>query len=113
MSREKEAKLKLERKDFIDRLNRAFDDDTMAEVARRIGVPHATVRNYYQGRYPAPEVLIKMSNESGVSLNWLLTGKGDMYAGIIEPVDLGNFIEQKIDQLISEKLANYGIGPKE
>jgi transcriptional regulator with XRE-family HTH domain len=103
-----------DRKEFIERLTRAFDNDPMAEVARRLGVPHATVRNYYQGRHPAPEVLIKMSDESGVSLNWLLTGKGDMYAGgMIEPIGLGTFMEDKIAQMIGEmidqKLEGYGL----
>ena len=62
--------------EFIQRLQRAFDYASMAEIARRIGVPHATVRNYFQGRLPAPDVLIKIANETNVSLNWLLTGKG-------------------------------------
>ena len=55
-------------RDFIDRLNTAFDNVTMADVARRLKIPHATVRNYYQGRLPASEVLIKIANETGVSL---------------------------------------------
>ena len=64
--------------------------------ARRLKIPHATVRNYYQGRLPAPEVLIKIANETSVSLNWLLTGTGDMYAGGRPPVGLGKFIEERI-----------------
>ena len=93
-------------RDFIERLDRTFDNATMAEVARRLGIPHATVRNYYkEGRLPAPDVLIKIAGETGVSLNWLLTGAGDMYAGHIPKVGLGRFIEQRIGEMIDERLA--------
>jgi AcrR family transcriptional regulator len=47
---------------FSQRLADAFGNMTMAEIARRIGVPHATIRNYFQGRLPAPDVLIKIAN---------------------------------------------------
>ena len=56
--------------DFTERLKQAFDHATMAEIARRIDVPHATIRNYFQGRMPAPDVLIKIAGNTGVSLNW-------------------------------------------
>jgi transcriptional regulator with XRE-family HTH domain len=92
--------------DFIARLRRSFDDASMAVVARRLGIPHATVRNYYQGRLPAPEVLIKIAGETGVSLNWLLMGAGEMYAGDIGAIDLGKFIENRIAQMIDAKLAD-------
>ena len=92
-------------KEFILRLNEAFDSESMADVARRLKIPHATVRNYYQGRLPAPDVLIKIANETGVSLNWLLIGTGDKYAGHVAPIGLGKFIEEKIGQIVDQKLA--------
>lgn len=97
-------------RDFIERLHKAFDNASMADVARRLNIPHATVRNYYQGRLPAPEVLIKIANETSVSLNWLLTGKGDMYAGQRPPVGLGKFIEERIVEIVDERLASLGLG---
>src|SRR2546423_4833453 len=93
-------------RDFIIRLGQAFEGASMADVARRLKIPHATVRNYYKyGRLPAPEVLIKIAGETGVSLNWLLMGSGDMYAGQIPPIGLGKFIEQKIGEMIDQRLA--------
>ena len=92
-------------KDFILRLNRAFDYGSMADVARRLGIPHATVRNYYQGRLPAADVLVKIAGETNVSLNWLLIGTGDMYAGQMPKVGLGRFIEERIGEIVDEKLA--------
>ncbi len=92
-------------REFIERLNTAFDNASMADVARRLKMPHATVRNYYQGRLPAPEVLIKIAKETGVSLNWLLIGTGNMYAGDTAPIGLGRFLEEKIGEIIDQRLA--------
>lgn len=94
--------------DFILRLRRTFDNESMAVVARRLGIPHATVRNYYQGRLPAPEVLMKIAAETGVSLNWLLMGRGEMFAGDMAPIGLGKFIEAKIGEMVDRKLAGIG-----
>ncbi len=87
-------------------MHTAFDNASMADVARRLKIPHATVRNYYQGRLPAPEVLIKIANETGVSLNWLLIGNGDIYAGQNPPIGLGKFIEDKIGEIVDRRLAH-------
>lgn len=92
-------------REFIARLSSAFNNESMADVARRLKIPHATVRNYYQGRLPASEVLIKIANETGVSLNWLLMGTGDKYAGEAAPIGLGRFLEEKIGQMIDQKMA--------
>ena len=90
--------------DFVDRLRRTFGNGSMAVVARRLGVPHATVRNYYQGRLPAPEVLMKIASETGISLNWLLLGTGEMYAGDIRPMDLNSVLEAKIAEMIDRRI---------
>lgn len=91
--------------EFIRRLDKAFDGASMAEVARRLKIPHATVRNYFQGRLPAPEVLIKIARETGISLNWLLAGIGEMYAVRNPPVDLGRLLEDKIAEIVEQKMA--------
>lgn len=92
-------------KAFSVRLSEAFGFATMAEIARRIGVPHATIRNYFQGRLPAPDVLIKIANETNVSLNWLLNGTGEMYLSGREPLNFDKMLERRIEQLIDQKLA--------
>lgn len=97
-------------KDFVTRLDKTFQYESMADVARRLGIPHATVRNYYQGRLPAPEVLIKIANVTNVSLNWLLTGKGDMYGNQKPAVGLGRFIEDKVIEIVDARLAAHGQG---
>jgi transcriptional regulator with XRE-family HTH domain len=91
---------------FQDRLKQVFDNASMAEIARRLELPHATVRNYFQGRMPAPDVLIKIANETNVSLNWLLAGKGEIFAGGAAPLQaLDNIFEKRIEEMIDRKLA--------
>lgn len=101
---------KIVNKDFVLRLDRTFEHESMADVARRLGIPHATVRNYYQGRLPAPEVLIKIANVTNVSLNWLLTGKGEMYGNQKPAVGLGRFIEDKVTEIVDKRLAVLRLG---
>lgn len=97
--------------EFRSRLLKVFNNASMAEVARQVKVPHATVRNYFQGRLPATEVLMKIADETGVSINWLLLGRGEMYAGELPPIGIGRFLEEKIIEIIDKKLAEAGVGP--
>ena len=92
-------------KEFVARLNRTFDNESMADVAKRLDLPHATVRNYYQGRLPSPEVLIRIADVTNISLNWLLTGKGETYGGQMPAVSLGRFLEQRIELMIEERIS--------
>ncbi len=95
--------------DFVHRLRRTFDFASMAEIGRRIGVPHATVRNYFHGRLPAPDVLVKIANETHVSLNWLLTGSGEMHVSGKQPLDLDRIIEERITTIVDRVLTERGI----
>lgn len=99
--------------DFVQRLKQAFDFATMAEVARKIDVPHATVRNYFQGRMPAPEVLIKIANQTHVSLNWLLTGTGPMFLSEARPASFDRFLDQRITELVETILNERGLSGSE
>src|SRR5688500_341655 len=92
-------------KSFQERLSRVFDQRSMADIARRLELPHATIRNYFGGRLPAPEVLIKMAEVTNVSLNWLLTGKGEMYAGEPKGLDIGRVLDARIIEIVDRRLA--------
>ncbi len=81
----------------------------MAEIARRLGLPHATIRNYFQGRLPSPEVLIKIAAETNVSLNWLLAGDGEMFPAGKRPVDLDRMLEEKIAKTLDRLLSERGL----
>lgn len=100
-------------KDFIDRLKQAFDNGSMAEIARRIDVPHATIRNYFQGRLPAPDVLIKIAAETGVSINWLLAGNGPIFLAGERPVDFDRLLEERVVQIVERILSERGVSVPE
>jgi transcriptional regulator with XRE-family HTH domain len=61
---------------FGERLRKAFNDASNAEIARKIGVSEPAVGNYIKGRIPDADRLIEISNLTGCSLHWLLTGEG-------------------------------------
>jgi len=61
---------------FADRFQQVFPGLSVAEIARKLEIPHATARNYTRGRTPATEILVRIASETDVSLNWLLTGEG-------------------------------------
>ena len=90
---------------FQERLRLTFDNATMAEIARKIDVPHATIRNYFSGRLPAPEVLIKIAKATNISLNWLLLGSGEMYVGTPKQLSLDSLFEQKVEEILERRLA--------
>jgi AcrR family transcriptional regulator len=90
--------------DFQLRLKQAFDGGRMSDIARRLKIPHATVRNYFTGRLPASDVLIKIARETNVSLNWLLIGVGEMYVSGERPIDLDHIFTQMIDELLDQRI---------
>jgi len=90
---------------FSSRLKKLFEFATMSEVGKRLNVPHATVRNYYHGRLPAPDILIKIANETGVSLTWLLTGKGEMFAAGHGTKNYGQALEALINEIVDRRIA--------
>src|SRR5436305_12749252 len=94
--------------EFRERLKQTFDYATMAEIARRLGIPHATVRNYFGGRLPASEVLMKIAAKTGISLNWLLLGTGEMYMPGAKPVDFDKLLDEKINAVIDRRLGDRG-----
>ena len=97
--------------EFRSRLQKVFNYASMAQVARQLGIPHATVRNYFkEGRLPATEVLIKIADVTGVSINWLLLGQGEMYAGQLPPIGIGRFLEEKIVEIVDKRFAEHGLG---
>lgn len=58
---------------------------TQAEFGKRIGVAANTVTNYEAGlRTPKGSVLLMMTKEFKVDIDWLKTGRGDMFLTVPE-----------------------------
>jgi transcriptional regulator with XRE-family HTH domain len=47
--------------------------------AKHIGIPTSTFQNIINGQFPKAEHLIQISEKCGVSIDWLLLGKGEPY----------------------------------
>lgn len=88
------------------RLNEAILKGEAAEVARRAGVPYASLREYLNGRQMRPAVLVLLARACDVRLEWLAAGEGPMRPGEqgrqapSAPADLRLFGAVKIDRLV-------------
>lgn len=49
--------------------------ETQSQFAARLGTTQASISRYINGRQPDRETLIKIAHQTGVSLDWLLTGQ--------------------------------------
>lgn len=61
---------------FGERLKEAFGTDKPAEIARKLGITYQGAKNYLEDRIPSAETLLDISNSTGRSIHWLLTGHG-------------------------------------
>ena len=68
--------------DINDRLKliRANTKESQAKFCKRFDIPQQTYANYELNKRSIPdEIKTKLQQQIGVNLNWLITGKGDMY----------------------------------
>lgn len=72
--------------DRISKLVMMFGEGKNTAFAARIGDSEANIRNYRSGRTtPKFNVLLSIINNLGVSSEWLMTGKGEIFADGREP----------------------------
>ncbi|HPA44507.1 MAG TPA: sigma 54-interacting transcriptional regulator [bacterium] len=64
-----------------DRLKELKGDRTTAAFARFLGVGVSTLHNYENGRTPPIDFLLNVAACTGVSIEWLLTGRGEKESG--------------------------------
>lgn len=58
---------------------------TQAEFGKKVGVARNTIATYESGvREPKDSVLLMMSREFNVDIDWLKTGRGDMFLTVSE-----------------------------
>jgi len=50
--------------------------ETQMNFAERLETTQASISRYLNGRQPDRETLIRIARKTGVSLDWLMTGKG-------------------------------------
>lgn len=62
---------------LVDRLLKAYGFSTQRELVEKIGVGHGTVSTWIRREYFAGEAVVQCALDTGVSLEWLATGKGE------------------------------------
>ena len=64
---------------IIDRLKEVYKTNTYTALAAELGVSKQDIRNWRSRNSPPYEICLSIAKEKNIDLNWLLTGKGDMY----------------------------------
>jgi hypothetical protein len=52
-----------------------------AKIQRLLNIPYQSAKNYLNGRLPQAQVLVMISERTGCSIDWLLTGRGKKFVG--------------------------------
>ena len=69
------------KKKLPERLAQVRSDRSQRQFARELGVFQQNVNRYENGTTPHADFLITLAVKEGVSLDWLLLGKGRMKRG--------------------------------
>ena len=64
-------------KEILDRMSLILGATTYQELATRLGVSKSTVGNWYHRNSVPFEECVKLAEEQGISLDWLLLGRGE------------------------------------
>ncbi|MDD5272182.1 MAG: helix-turn-helix transcriptional regulator [Methylovulum sp.] len=82
--------------DFHRRLTQLIGGESPFTWARRMGISKgAFSRIWNEGSVPGSEHLVSIKNGTGVSLDWLLAGEGDMALYAIKPSVAHQLIEER------------------
>jgi hypothetical protein len=61
---------------FVNRLVEICGTNEAAHLQRLLNISYQAAKNYLTGRYPNTEILLIISERTGCSIHWLLTGEG-------------------------------------
>lgn len=64
---------------FVSRFIEVCGSSQPAEISKKLGISYQAAKNYLSGRLPEPHILISISEKTGYSIHWLLTGEGRKY----------------------------------
>lgn len=90
--------------DIIERMRWAGKLKNDSAVARALGVTPQALSNYKKRGEMPTDLVLKFSNIYGLSVDWLITGEGDVYRPGSQGLDLGG----KTYMIAAEESATYG-----
>ena len=76
----------------------AYNVSELGELARGLEISYQTIQRYFMGRTPIPTaLLLRLSEETRVSIHWLVTGAGEKHPGAnqTQSQQLGNQLEER------------------
>lgn len=85
-----------ERDSLKDRLLELIGSSSANSFANYVGLSEGTIRNLLKGAMPRTDNLISIANASGVTVEWLATGRGEkaysdgLVSGLVSSVDSGS-----------------------
>lgn len=95
-------------KEFFTRLRELLKDYKQVEIAKAIGVSKAMVSGYMTGKkMPGSEKLYKISQLTGINLEWLISGHGAKYKEAEEEILEPETIRLERRSQSRRKLASY------
>lgn len=81
--------------------------ETLADLARGMGVPHGTVQRWSKGTEPKADLLAAAVRHLKISGHWVLTGEGPMERPGFEP-DVDRAIRAAVAVAVAEALDGVG-----
>lgn len=66
-------------RNFVKRFVEVCGSKKPRKIEKLLGISYQTALNYLNGRLPEAHILIKISEKTGRSIHWLLTGNGTKY----------------------------------
>src|SRR3954449_11545061 len=99
--------------EFVHRLIEVCGTGRPAELQRLLNISYQAGKNYLKGRYPSTEILLIISEQTGCSIDWLLTGRGKKFVDpsraedtLILPGHAEAFVRKVCVEVINERFGN-------
>ncbi|EGI5344683.1 bacteriophage CI repressor [Salmonella enterica subsp. enterica serovar Sandiego] len=95
-----------QRETVIERLHQLVKNRPLRNVAKAWGIPRSTLNNYfYRGSTPKLEVLKRISEQEGVTVEWLISGndsiKPERNHSSCKPLSPANKAERNIQAIVN------------
>lgn len=64
---------------FVERFVEVCGSEQPNDIARLLNISYQAAKNYLEGRLPDAKVLMRISEKTSYSINWLLSGQGEKF----------------------------------